>query len=1255
MSLDFDGQDAVQIFNASRLHIHVPSKPTATPPPSTALNSSTTMSAEAEDAQEGAADDWIAALARSDEREDAFYDESLPFYLLLHLPALPNLTRAQATSLLLPSLAPSAHLTLSAELSYVEGHPSARQHPVPILGDPPRRRDGTREPSVRDYRPHSRVDSNGIGAGADHGPKVPVTPSPAPGTRASDAEWVDATGVPVWSYAFVPMGEETPDEPDERTAEPAPRRGKGKAREKKFGDGRVWVGREGGDQGTGSWIGVWEFKGDVAFVRSELIQPKLCLTVTVTFRDDPRLLELLERPSAKRGSVGAVADTAVDDDEYMIESFDDVNLLEGLDDNYDLHLPASRLPLPTEAAPVPRDSFSHRRSSSLASLSRRESANPHRRSVSLAGAATNSDAPLYPAVRRAFRRILNVKSALSVRMRTVPCPVSGFGRTANRTTRRKWDDVMLEENEGLGMAMCVEVTGSGQIAENIGFQIESIEVEVTGGAGAGDVDVKILDVDGLGPTFPITLNPADQHNFLYALSYSGQEAHATLDAIPPPVPIHVASSPSQRFTSKMGDFADVLPDEGPPLPLKQDPSWARNVGIVVRGRPVTLLGRNASSGLRSLTGAFHVPGSTNGSSSSTGDVSSPTTSFASRWNCTLDISAFALKEGSKQESFHPSSTVPAHLQPLILPPARHSIAALSSTPNARSNRNSDTLEAVAGSKRYTISSLAALAKSSPNLSRKTRPTSAPQRAYDFSSRPPAPASVGSPTPGATGPPKRFFSLPGPATPHVSPRPASYGEPSLPPKPVTPANAGSRPYIPSVGVLKRPASLVRAMSSEAKRESWTAGSSAALPTLSSSPVRNAPPAPDSSMGGLGLGFAAGAPLAEGYPTELMPAVDQGSILVSVALIPLREVKPAAADLRPSEEETEDGQDGDGGTAPAFAFPVASRMPSADTKVLEQGLSRMPVGLLDVFLVEVFVVNRSDSVKRFTVGVPARRGESTDEPRIATIIPLENDVRIGPLAPQTCASVRLRFLAVRPGAHTLQELRLVDLATGQTDNLGLRIGAIFVILLTSLVGSLFPVLARRSPFLRARVPPLVFEFAKLFGSGVILATGIIHLLEPAADDELGPMNLITNGGCISDAWGEYPYAVQLMAVMLLEFGVIFHSLIIGLTLAVTGADEFNILFIVIIFHQMFEGLGLGTRLAFLTLPKSLEKLPLIGALVYSCVTPIGMAIGLGLRESISMTSASASIAAGVLDSTSAGILIYTATLMVRCCCQITADLV
>lgn len=35
---------------------------------------------------------------------------------------------------------------------------------------------------------------------------------------------------------------------------------------------------------------------------------------------------------------------------------------------------------------------------------------------------------------------------------------------------------------------------------------------------------------------------------------------------------------------------------------------------------------------------------------------------------------------------------------------------------------------------------------------------------------------------------------------------------------------------------------------------------------------------------------------------------------------------------------------------------------------------------------------------------------------------------PLAPNSCASVRLRFLAMRPGSHALEDLRLVDVGTG-----------------------------------------------------------------------------------------------------------------------------------------------------------------------------------------------------------------------------------
>ena len=97
-------------------------------------------------------------------------------------------------------------------------------------------------------------------------------------------------------------------------------------------------------------------------------------------------------------------------------------------------------------------------------------------------------------------------------------------------------------------------------------------------------------------------------------------------------------------------------------------------------------------------------------------------------------------------------------------------------------------------------------------------------------------------------------------------------------------------------------------------------------------------------------------------------------------------------------------------------------------------------------------------------------------------------------------------------------------------GLRIASIFVILVTSTFGALFPVLARRSR-LRNVIPHSAFElvplfvfsglyesslisqsrFAKYFGSGVSIATAFIHLLDPAIEALGSP--------CLTGAWTEY----------------------------------------------------------------------------------------------------------------------------------------
>jgi len=235
----------------------------------------------------------------------------------------------------------------------------------------------------------------------------------------------------------------------------------------------------------------------------------------------------------------------------------------------------------------------------------------------------------------------------------------------------------------------------------------------------------------------------------------------------------------------------------------------------------------------------------------------------------------------------------------------------------------------------------------------------------------------------------------------------------------------------------------------------------------------------------------------------------------------------------------------------------------------------------------------------------------------------------------------------------------------------------------------------------IPNIAFTFAKFFGSGVIIATAFIHLLASSFSElgdpclstfwdvnypwsaafsmisvfclfliELFAMRFAHMAFATTDPLGkgqdasilppqfspevqgqdpkmEDQTAVQpvqterldarLVGFFILEFGVIFHSVIIGLTLSTTGAD-FNTLFVVIIFHQMFEGLGLGSRLAILPFKKR-SIWPWILGSIYGFVTPIGMAIGLGLRTTYDSASQTALIVSGTLDAISSGILLYT----------------
>ena len=74
-------------------------------------------------------------------------------------------------------------------------------------------------------------------------------------------------------------------------------------------------------------------------------------------------------------------------------------------------------------------------------------------------------------------------------------------------------------------------------------------------------------------------------------------------------------------------------------------------------------------------------------------------------------------------------------------------------------------------------------------------------------------------------------------------------------------------------------------------------------------------------------------------------------------------------------------------------------------------------------------------------------------------------------------------------------------------------------------------------------------------------------------------------------------------------------------------------------MFEGLGLGSRLAALVLPDRMWWTRYAAALLYSICTPIGIAAGLGVRTTYNGNGVAANIVSGILDATSSGILLYT----------------
>ncbi|KAL3465414.1 ZIP zinc transporter-domain-containing protein [Aspergillus heterothallicus] len=114
-------------------------------------------------------------------------------------------------------------------------------------------------------------------------------------------------------------------------------------------------------------------------------------------------------------------------------------------------------------------------------------------------------------------------------------------------------------------------------------------------------------------------------------------------------------------------------------------------------------------------------------------------------------------------------------------------------------------------------------------------------------------------------------------------------------------------------------------------------------------------------------------------------------------------------------------------------------------------------------------------------------------------------------------------------------------------------------------------------------------------------------------------------------------DVMQVFMLEVGILFHSVFIGMSLSVSVGNEFVILLIAIVFHQTFEGLALGSRIACLDWPARAAQ-PWLMSLAYGCTTPIGQAIGIATHSLYSPDSEVGLLLVGTMNAISAGLLIF-----------------
>ncbi|CAN1282114.1 Probable zinc transporter 10 [Linum perenne] len=243
---------------------------------------------------------------------------------------------------------------------------------------------------------------------------------------------------------------------------------------------------------------------------------------------------------------------------------------------------------------------------------------------------------------------------------------------------------------------------------------------------------------------------------------------------------------------------------------------------------------------------------------------------------------------------------------------------------------------------------------------------------------------------------------------------------------------------------------------------------------------------------------------------------------------------------------------------------------------------------------------------------------------------------------------------------------ETASGCNDKSGalsLKLIATFSILVASVIGVCIPLFTRSVPALNPERSP--FVIVKAFASGIILATGFTHVLPDSFD--------MLSSSCLADnPWHKFPFTgfvamLSALATLLvdsvatsfysnklrkvatgngvlpvdeqvLELGIVVHSVVIGLSLgASNNTCTIKGLVAALCFHQMFEGMGLGGCI--LQAEYTLVKKAIM-AFFFATTTPFGILVGIGMSKTYKENSPTALITVGLLNASSAGLLIYMA---------------